>query len=218
MMHNLSPAQRAQQLGQPAGELGLAVAAWMNEANRPAYASFIQQLALTRDMNVLEIGPGNGSHAGEIVASAPGIHYTGLDISPLMVAEANRLNADLVAGQHVGIYLGSAEAIPFGDASFDRVFAIGVMHFWSAPHLALREVRRVLRPGGIILLGGQSPKSADETFNAANGVFLRPAVDWENMATAAGFRSVEAEELAVDLPGSDGAPTTRYALRLAARA
>jgi len=54
----------------------------MNEANRAAYAGFIRQRDLAPGARVLELGPGNAAYASDIVALAPAVRYTGLDISP----------------------------------------------------------------------------------------------------------------------------------------
>ena len=86
-----------------------------------------------------------------VVASAEDVHYTGIDLSPTMVTEADRFDADLVAAGRVAFRLGSAEQLPFPDASFDAyTIAFGIRNVTHIDQ-ALREARRVLRPGGRFL-------------------------------------------------------------------
>jgi SAM-dependent methyltransferase len=206
----LTPAERARQLASPEGDLGLAVAAWLNRTNRAAYASFLDRLGLAPGARVLEIGPGNGRYAPEIVAAAPDVRYAGIDLSPTMVAEANRLNADLIDAGRAAFHLGSAEDMPFADAAFDRIFSIGVMHFWSDPAQVLAETRRALSPGGVALMGGASPRSANETFRPEHGFFLREPEEWDRLCMAAGFAGVRADEQVSTLPNPGGAPITLH--------
>lgn len=218
VMEGLSPAEQARQLARPDGDLGRAVADWMNEANRPGYAALVAQLGLGAGAEILEIGPGNARQAADIVAVAPDVRYTGLDISPTMVAEAERINANLIAAGRAVFHLGAAEAMPFGPAAFDGVLSIGVMHFWPDPARALAEIRRMLRAGGVLVMGGLSPRSASETFSLENGFFLRSPEEWDGLCRAAGFGEVLALEPAATVVSPAGEPTTRYSILVRARA
>src|SRR5205814_8841860 len=109
-----------------------------------------------------EIGFGNGRSALDIIAQAADVHYAGIDISPTMVEEATRFNSGLVAAGRASFHCGSAERVPFADASFDRVFSVGVLPFWADSVAPLAEVRRVLRPSGVSLMGFIHPRSAPD--------------------------------------------------------
>jgi cyclopropane fatty-acyl-phospholipid synthase-like methyltransferase len=58
---------------------------------------------------VLEIGFGNGRAAPQVIAQAVDVRYSGIDISPTMVAEASAFNAVLVAAGKASFHLGLAE-------------------------------------------------------------------------------------------------------------
>lgn len=98
---------------------------------------------------VLDIGTGDGTYALE--AAAQGAKVTGLDPDPEMLSAAERR----AEGRQlqIGFQLGRVEAIPLADASFDVVFAVTVMCFVSDTGAALREMSRVLVPGGLLVLG-----------------------------------------------------------------
>jgi ubiquinone/menaquinone biosynthesis C-methylase UbiE len=98
----------------------------------------------TAGMDVLDVGCGQGI---DLVRYArAGARVTGMDLTPRHVELAGRhLEA---AGLSGNVVVGDAEQLPFADDSFDRVSSNGVLHHTPDIAAALREIRRVLRPGG----------------------------------------------------------------------
>jgi SAM-dependent methyltransferase len=98
---------------------------------------------------VLDLGCGGG-HVS-FAAAAAGTRVTAYDLSPEMLAavaaEAARRNLSGIETRQ-----GAAEALPFADAAFDAVVTRYSAHHWRDVPAALREVRRVLRPGGLLLV------------------------------------------------------------------
>jgi SAM-dependent methyltransferase len=92
--------------------------------------------------NVLEIGYGVGSNWPFLPA---GTDYTGIEPDPYM---RERAEHHLPKGRELALVDGDAQAMQFGDATFDTV--IGTLVFCTIPDAdrALAEVRRVLKPGG----------------------------------------------------------------------
>ena len=158
IVETLTPAELARQLANPDGAAGLEVADWLNENNSQANIRTIALLAVEAGCSVLEIGFGNGRTAPFVIAQAPDVQYAGIDISPTMVSEASAYNAELVTARKASFQLASANELLFDAGSFDRVFSIGVIHFWTEPLASLAEVRRVLRPGGGHADGVSGPK------------------------------------------------------------
>jgi ubiquinone/menaquinone biosynthesis C-methylase UbiE len=99
-----------------------------------------------RDKDVLEIGVGMGADHLEWAKSGPkslrGIDLTG------RAAELTRARLAFY-GIVSEVQVGDAEALPFVDNSFDLVFSYGVLHHTPETAQAIREVHRVLRPGGM---------------------------------------------------------------------
>jgi SAM-dependent methyltransferase len=149
---NLTPAQLAKMLGKPEGEAGRAVGEMMNRVNANITSAVYQRLMLRDNDRVLEIGFGNGRLLPELMGLADEMTYLGLDRAETMVTEATAHNAELVAAGRASFRLGSVEAIPCKDESFDRTFAVNVVYFWPEPLRALAEMRRVLRPGGLSII------------------------------------------------------------------
>ena len=101
------------------------------------------------DARVFDVGCGDGALV--CAAASRGAVVTGLDSDPAMLAAA-RMRAD---GAHVqaAFVEGRIEQIPFADASFDVVVAVTVLCFVADASRAVREMSRVLRPGGRLVLG-----------------------------------------------------------------
>ena len=107
---------------------------------------------LTPGEVVLDVGCGAGMDtliAAQMVGHTGSV--TGIDMTPDMVAKARRSTAAMGAG-HVTIIEGSAERLPFDDASFDVVISNGVIDLIPDKDAVFAEITRVLRPGGRIQL------------------------------------------------------------------
>lgn len=116
-------------------------------AERRTFGPDVRRIARDARGAVLEIGLGTGRTLPEYGAD---VRLTGLDLSPAMLALA-RERAEAL-GRDVELVAGDAQELPFADAVFDTV--VSVFSLCTVPDVprALREVRRVLRPGGTLLL------------------------------------------------------------------
>jgi ubiquinone/menaquinone biosynthesis C-methylase UbiE len=116
-------------------------------AGRHAYGPWMREVLDyqgTRGMRVLDIGSGQGIDLAQYAQA--GADAAGIDLTPRHVELArSHLQA---MGLTATVVRGDAEAMPFADASFDRVSSNGVLHHTPDMDAALREVRRVLAPGG----------------------------------------------------------------------
>lgn len=108
---------------------------------------FIPEIARFDDAagkDVLEVGIGLATDFVRFVRA--GARATGIDLTEAAVAAAReRLEQE---GLEAEVLVADAESLPFGDESFDVVYSYGVLHHTPDPARALREVHRVLRPGG----------------------------------------------------------------------
>jgi ubiquinone/menaquinone biosynthesis C-methylase UbiE len=98
--------------------------------------------------DVLEIGVGSGSVARQLLADAPELAWTAIDVDPHMTrAAATRLRAFPGAS----VKTADATAMPFPDESFDSVVSCLMLHHIIDWERAVAETARVLRPGGIFV-------------------------------------------------------------------
>lgn len=96
---------------------------------------------------VLDVGTGTGVVA--ITARRAGAKVTGLDLTPALLEQAKE-GAKVAGHDDIAWHEGDAEALPFPDASFDVVLSQFGHMFAPRPEVAVREMLRVLKPGGTI--------------------------------------------------------------------
>lgn len=144
------------QFGHPRGLLGQLVGAVMAFENRKRIIWAVEQLCVQSSDHVIEIGYGPG--VGISLLAEKAAMVGGVDISNVMLWQASRRNAQAIRDGRVILRQGSAQAIPFGDAKFNRVLAINSLHIWPEAIVGLRECYRVLRPGGCIGIAEQPPE------------------------------------------------------------
>ncbi len=147
---------------------------------------------------ILDVGCGTGFLLERLHRAVPGVRLAGVDPVPEMLALARRRLPGLAADRL--LREAAAERLPFADASFDAVVSASVFHYVRQPGAALAEVRRVLRPGGRLVL---TDWGGDFLTSRLIGVYLR----WQRRALhriygraelrrwleEAGFRPVEVD-------------------------
>jgi ubiquinone/menaquinone biosynthesis C-methylase UbiE len=143
----------AAQLAHPHGEQALEVGEKLAVSNQTMIRGAMNALTLVPDDRVLEIGMAAGQHVDELLRSAENLHYTGLDISEEMVQEAGRINASWVTADQAVFTLGSSEYLPFAEQHFTKILSVNTLYFWNPLAAHLREIVRVLQPGGRLVLG-----------------------------------------------------------------
>jgi SAM-dependent methyltransferase len=108
------------------------------------YVHEFAEFSRWQDRDVLEVGCGVGTDSARFARH--GARITALDLSATSVALAQeRLDREGLDG---AVLRADAEALPFPDSSFDLVYSWGVLHHTPNTEQAIREVKRVLRPGG----------------------------------------------------------------------
>lgn len=104
---------------------------------------------------VLDVGCGTGATLEAIVWAHPDVHAWGIDLSAKMIAKAReRLRrAGERAGGQIDLQVADAEHLPLADDAVDLVVCVDSLHHYPDPAAALREMRRVTRPGGGLVIG-----------------------------------------------------------------
>jgi len=115
--------------------------------------------------HLLDIGCGTGILLASLSASTPDAKLSGVDPSPEMLEKARRKLDETVSLTH-----SCAESLPFPDASFDVVVSTSAFHYFRDPPAALREMARVLRPQGRLVV---TDWCHDYLSCKAGGIWLR---------------------------------------------
>ncbi len=144
--------------GKPSGPLGWAGARLMVMILRPTYRAMAAELELQPDDDLLDVGCGSASLLAE---HASHVRYVaGLDASEIQVGMARRRLADRLAAGSAEIVLGDAGRLPWDDGRFSVVTSLNTLKFVPDPEGALREMCRVLRPGGRVVVTMGETKQA----------------------------------------------------------
>jgi ubiquinone/menaquinone biosynthesis C-methylase UbiE len=110
----------------------------------------IEALSLPKGAKILDVGCGPGQLV--LSLSRRGYQAWGIDISRSMVDQAKALIDSQGIGAHDQVMVGDIEELRFDDEFFDVVVASGVIEYQKNDDVSLREMRRVLRPGGALIL------------------------------------------------------------------
>jgi SAM-dependent methyltransferase len=108
----------------------------------------VEAAGVEAGQDVLDVATGTGNAA--LVAAGRGAKVTGLDLTPELFDVSRERAAG--AGVEVEWVAGDAEAMPFDDASFDRLLSTCGVQFAPRHELVARELARLCRPGGLIVL------------------------------------------------------------------
>ena len=123
--------------------------------NEEMRSEALGMLDIEQGDRVLDVGCGTGFATEGLLAYTDDVH--GLDQSPHQLAKAYE---KFGKRGPVRFYRGDAERLPFRDDSFDVVWSSGSIEYWPDPVAALRECRRVARPGGeVLIVGPNYPKT-----------------------------------------------------------
>lgn len=154
------------QFGHPAGPVGWLIGHLMAVKNRDRSEWVLSQLGLNARSELLEVGFGPGADVRRAARVARFV--AGIDHSAEMLRQAARRNRDAVAAGRVDLRQAPASSIPWPNDRFDVAFSINALHFSRDLARPLHEMRRVVRPGGLVAVAVQPlhPGSTEETARA----------------------------------------------------
>jgi SAM-dependent methyltransferase len=140
------------QVRKPSGRIGRAVVTRMNFSHAALTDWGLEHVRIEPSFTILDVGCGGGRTIREMAARATAGRVLGVDYSEASVEASREANRDAVADGRVEVQQGSVSRLPFADAMFDLVTAVETHYYW--PDLAndAREILRVLKPGGTLLV------------------------------------------------------------------
>lgn len=140
------------QVRKPSGPLGRSVVRAMSVSHSRMTDWGLQQVDMAENAAVLDIGCGGGRTVRKLASLASAGKVVGLDYSGASVAVARETNAAEIANGRVQIEQGSVSALPFPDGTFDVVTAVETHYYWPDLPANVREIFRVVKPGGVFVL------------------------------------------------------------------
>ena len=177
----------AGQLRKPEGTLGKEIGGRMNEGNLLMNKEVIDELDVTTNDNILEIGMGNGFFVKYILSKDQTVQYTGCDYSEIMVNEAGILNERFIKNKQARFQASNAMQLPFDGEYFDKVFTINTVYFWDDVKKVLSEIARVLKKNGLFIVAIRPKSVMDNLPVTKYGFNTFSKTDLEDLLAKNGF-------------------------------
>ena len=146
-----STASADSQFSRPASVMGLLVLRSMNIAHARLHRWGLEAAGIHPRDTVLDVGCGGGRAIARILARTRR-EVAGVDHSPEAVETTRRVNRAAVTSGRLRVLEGSVENLTFRDGFFDVVTAFETTYFWPDLQAGLIEIRRVLSPGGRLVI------------------------------------------------------------------
>lgn len=192
-----APAPRAPQgnPGFPEGEEGEAMLDRMNGGHHEELANWaFQYISFNGAKRALDVGCGGGANIARMLERMPEGEVWGIDHSELAVEKTLTYNIDAVRARRSGAILGDVANMGFTDEAFDIVTAFETIYFWPDPYAGLREIYRVLVPGGTLLICNEADGSSSDSYVLAmtiKGMNIYTPRELDGMMDTMGFVDVK---------------------------
>ena len=184
------------QCRKPTGKLGRFMARSMNYGHSKVTMWGLSYVSINKDDTILDIGCGGGKTVNTLAKAATKGKIYGIDYSEDSVIVASKINKKLIGAGRVEILHASVESLPFPDDYFDLVTAVETYYFWPDLIKNLEEIRRVLKPGGSVILINEAYRH--ERFEKRNAKWARmgdfschPPEEFREFLRDAGYSSIQ---------------------------
>lgn len=179
------------QLRQPSGWFGrLVIARFFNKYNQRIIGLALDALDLQLNDRALDIGFGGGGSLGMMAAKVTAGRVYGVDLSEDMVRGARKRFGRLIRQGRMEVRVGDIARLPYENETFDKVCTINTIYFWPDPAGMLTEIRRVLKPGGRLVIGFRSREKMETMQMFLHGFSLYAPEDVSDLLTQARFQDV----------------------------
>lgn len=189
------------QCSKPTGWLGRFTLWRMNASHSPLTDWGLGHIVVRDDYTILDVGCGGGRTVSKLAAIAIQGKVYGVDYSQESVAATKRTNARGIDLGSVEVRLGSVSELPFPDGMFDLVTAVETHFWWPDLPGDLREVFRVTKPGGTLIVIAEVYKGAitkvsklAEKFASRTGMVLLSVDEHREFLARAGYAEVQVIE------------------------
>jgi SAM-dependent methyltransferase len=146
------------QCRKPKWWLGRLILSSMNARHSSVTDWGLKQVHFDKRFTILDVGCGGGRTIDKLAAIASEGRVFGIDYSAASVSAARRTNARWIQAGRVDIQQGSVSRLPYADRTFDVVTAVETHYYWPDLPADMREILRVLKPGGQLVIIAETYK------------------------------------------------------------
>ena len=190
----------ASQCQKPRGWLGRFVLWNMNSRHSKVTDWGLVHVSVHERDTILDVGCGGGRTVSKLAAMAAQGKIYGADFSEASVAASERTNARSIEMGHVEIRHASVSQLPFPDGMFDLVTAVETHFWWPDLPEDIREIFRVVKPGGKLIVIAEIYKGANTTvarlcekYAPQTGLKLLSIEEHQQLLANAGFSDVRVD-------------------------
>jgi ubiquinone/menaquinone biosynthesis C-methylase UbiE len=176
----------ATQCQKPIGWLGRRFLLHMNNSHSLLTDWGLTHVSIASNAAVLDVGCGGGRTIAKLAARASEGRVYGVDHSAESVAMSRKTNARAIERGHVDIRQATVSRLPFSDNTFDLATAIETHFYWPSLGADLREILRVLKPGGMLVIVAEVYKGGknDEQVQKFAELMKKSDTHYENLSVA----------------------------------
>jgi ubiquinone/menaquinone biosynthesis C-methylase UbiE len=189
----------AKQVRKPDRFAGRMFAILMNFSHSKLTDWGLSHSQIGNDFTILDVGCGGGRTIEKLAKAASGGKISGVDYAAGSVAVSQARNKSLIQAGRVEIQQASVSKLPFAAETFDLATAIETQYYWPDLPNDMREILRVLKPGGTLAVVAETYKggSRDMVLGAAMKFFGSPSLgvkEHRELFAQAGYTDVEVFE------------------------
>jgi SAM-dependent methyltransferase len=191
------------QFRKPTGWIGRINVSDMNRRHSRLTDWGLSHISIGKDWAILDVGCGGGRTVKKLAGMASEGRVCGVDYSDASVAASRRANRGAIGSGRVEIRQASVSRLPFANDAFDLVTAVETHFYWPDLAADVREVLRVLKPGGVFVViaeaykGGKKGRVLQQFADVmrTTGSYSHLSVDeHRDLFTAAGYSNVQVFE------------------------
>ena len=173
----------------------------MEQEHLPIALPVLGKMHLAPADNVLDVGCGAGWLSRRLAKLVPHGRVVGMDVSDEMIRRARRASVDF---ENLMFVTGEVEEIPWEPNFFSQVISVESSYYWRDPAAGVREICRVLKPGGsawmLINYYRDNPHCHQWGGLLEVKTHLLSAAEWSDLFRAAGFGNVSDERIVDSSP------------------
>jgi len=180
----------------PEGPFGRVVGEYMGRIHAKVTEWGLNKIKIKSNYNILDIGCGAGYNIYNLAKLVDKGKVYGIDYSETMVKLAKEVNKKYIDDNRVEIKYGSVSSLPFRDNMFDLVVGVETVNFWPDIINDLKEIYRVTKSEGILLLINNSYKhkkfkKRNKEWKRLTNFNLYTPTEFKKFFTKAGYSNIE---------------------------
>jgi ubiquinone/menaquinone biosynthesis C-methylase UbiE len=183
------------QFQKPRGLVGRWILQKMNVHHSPLTDWGLAHVPVEKHYTILDVGCGGGRTVSKLAVAALEGKVCGIDFSETSVAASKRTNARQIARGSIEIRQASVSQLPFADTTFDLITAVETHFWWHDLPAGMREIFRVLKPGGKLIIIAEVYKGAtSKVAKDTDGIKLLSLDGHRELFADAGYSDIQVIE------------------------